>query len=144
MLDDHDVDRDPDCSNGCKAEQKFRPEEVKIHESYNPSTFKNDIALIRLNGLVETVIEDPQSSVLPACLPDDPKEIYNATSSYNNTVQYAPETFKMWNQISAISNGQKLSFLAISEVLILDVSKFEQFLESQIYPKFKVKTTLKL
>ena len=93
VLDDHDVDRDPDCSNGCKAEQKFRPEEVKIHESYNPSTFKNDIALIRLNGLVETVIEDPQSSVLPACLPDDPNESYNATGLYNTVQVYLAQYY---------------------------------------------------
>ena len=65
---------------------------------------------------------------------------------YGITEHFAPETFKMWNQISAISNGQKLSFLAISEVLILDVSKFEQFCESQFYQnsKFRISEIVKM
>ena len=42
-----------------------------------------------------------------------------------------------WNQILADSTGQKMSFLAILEVLILDFSKFEQFLH---VPTFKVQS----
>ncbi len=37
--------------------QRFLPEEVIVHEEYKVSTDDSDIALIRLDGIVTTVVE---------------------------------------------------------------------------------------
>ena len=79
-------------------------------------------------------------------------------------LHYAPEIFKMWslgltllkfdtftatykystwNQLLANPKGQKLSFLAVSEVLNFDFSKFEQFSSSK-FTEFKTSESLHL
>ena len=72
ILGNYDLSIDPDCATCLKA-QRFRisPQDVIQHEDWD---FKkvvenaNDIALVRLPRLVETVNENFEQKVQPACL----------------------------------------------------------------------------
>ena len=68
VLGEHNVDQDPDCSNGCLPVQRFQPQEIISHPDYTGG-INHDIALIRLNGLAETFWENVDQPVLSVCLP---------------------------------------------------------------------------
>ena len=53
-------------------------------------------------------------------------------------LQFAYQSDFTWNQILVNLNGQKMPFLALLGVLNFNVSKFEPFLKSQIYPNSKL------
>ena len=82
VIGEYDVLKDPDCSNGCQLAQRFAPDEIILHENFRFSggIISNDIALIRLDGLVLTINEDFDQPVMPVCLPppyygsEEPKE----------------------------------------------------------------------
>ena len=83
ILGEHDVGKDPDCDN-CpkKISRKIGQTNCIVHEDFINSpevtaeTYRNDIALIRLDEPVLLYSEDPKSSgLIPVCLPwskDDP------------------------------------------------------------------------
>ena len=35
VVGDHDIDKDPDCENGCEFAQRFEPEEIIQHKDFN-------------------------------------------------------------------------------------------------------------
>ena len=35
VVGDHDIDKDPDCENGCELAQRFEPEEIIQHNNFN-------------------------------------------------------------------------------------------------------------
>ena len=77
ILGEHDVGKDPDCDN-CpkKISRKIGQKNCIVHEDFINSpevtaeTYRNDIALIRLDEPVLLYSEDPKSSgLIPVCLP---------------------------------------------------------------------------
>ena len=63
LVGEYDVSEEKDCRNGCPKVQRFSVEDIIIHEDYilssqSGSLITNDIALIRLKGLVQTVFEN--------------------------------------------------------------------------------------
>ena len=72
VLGDYDLSIDPDCAS-CVDPQRFRisPQDVIQHEDWNLDKVvenANDIALVRLPRLAETVNENFEQTVQPACL----------------------------------------------------------------------------
>ena len=94
IVGDHDLDKDPDCDNGCPKAQVFRPDgNIIIHENFNDDTLENDIALIRLDGVVDTIYENYDNIVMPVCLPlPENQEAYQAKDflvhGWGRTEQY--------------------------------------------------------
>ena len=77
VLGEHDVRKDPDCEN-CprKITRKIGKNNCLVHEGFINSpevtgeTYRNDIALIRLDEPVLLHSDDPKSSgLIPVCLP---------------------------------------------------------------------------
>ena len=75
ILGDHDVRQDPDpkgCTTNCFPRRIARKANKKIvHENYDRNTFKNDIALIRLDKPVPLYYNanKNESGVIPVCIP---------------------------------------------------------------------------
>lgn len=73
VVGEHDVARDPDCPNGCFKVQRFKPEQVILHSGYSlengASVVVHDIALVRLDGIVDTILENPDLAIMAVCLP---------------------------------------------------------------------------
>jgi len=72
VIGEYDVSKDLDCPT-CGKVQRFTPEKIIQHHTFLDTRFKavkkGDIALIRLDGLVETVLNNFDSLVMPICLP---------------------------------------------------------------------------
>ena len=71
VVGDHDLDKDPDCDNGCPKAQVFRPDgNIIIHENFNDDTLENDIALIRLRIVFEKACGFVSEKKDPCCSQD--------------------------------------------------------------------------
>lgn len=67
------VGMDPDCPT-CPLAQRFfpQPSDITVHPDFRKASVQsqgNDILLIRLPGLVQTVNENSLQLVMPICLP---------------------------------------------------------------------------
>lgn len=83
VLGEFDISKDPDC-DGCMKKQVFeiRNTDVRVHPEFsmqNPLA-GHDIALIRLPRLAITIVDSPDSPVLPGCLPWTMPSILRSTA----------------------------------------------------------------
>ena len=79
---EHNTKKDPDCET-CPKKITRKAGKIIVHENYSNSdevsaeTYRNDIALIRLNESVPLFNENPMiSAVLPVCLPWSDEELF--------------------------------------------------------------------
>lgn len=101
-----DFSQNPICDYGapdCEHYQQFSISEIKVHEAYSRSNFKNDIALLRLNQSI--IFTD---KLRPICLPVNSAELpagttltlsgWGTTLDLPQNIAKRTKTVQLWNR----------------------------------------------